>query len=288
MEFEAKIRLLKGELAWHKTALGRVTEERDSLRERYENQNTPGRSGYGETRSRVSKDMEREPEGGEMDDEALKDALKEAGKANPVKELIEEMENEQAEKAINAEVEGSIIDAVRDAAYEEAGRVMSTCMGRRLARELGFTGSGRVKRALKRIGPPNGHRGHERSNRPHCSIWYGILGCASCGGRHVKIGRILLKLTHDFKDDRIWLRTIAHMGRPIKCLDCGHVTKPNLPGIPGTSFGRKALGFIVQLSGMKNVDADIARVFEEMFGFKTAPTPSGTRARRHRTCWSPP
>ena len=68
------------------------------------------------------------------------------------------------------------------------------------------------------------------------------------------------------------MRTIAHMGRPIKCLDCGRVTRPNLPGIRGTSFGRKALGFIVQLSGMKNVDADIARVFEEMFGFETAAT----------------
>ena len=268
----ARVRMFETELAWHKTALGRVTEERDSLRERYENQNTPGRSGYGEARSRVSEDMEREPEGGETDDEAVREALKEAGKTNPAEELIEEMESEQTEKAINAEVEGSIIDAMRDAAYDEVGVVMSTVMGRKLAREFGFTGSGRVKKALKRIGPPNGHRGHDRSTRPHCNVWHGLSGCAGCGGRHVRIGRVLLKLTHDFKDDRIWMRTIAHMGRPIKCLDCGRVTRPNLPGIRGTSFGRKALGFIVQLSGMKNVDADTARVFEDMFGFKTAAT----------------
>ena len=149
----ARVRMLETELAWHKTALGRVTEERDSLRERYENQNTPGRSGYGEARSRVSEDMEREPEGGEMDDEAVKEALKEAGKTNPAEELIEEMESEQAEKAISAEVEGSIIDAVRDAACAEVGEAMSTGMGRRLARELGFTGSGRARKVLKRIGP---------------------------------------------------------------------------------------------------------------------------------------
>ena len=55
----ARARMLETELARHKTALERVTEERDSLRERYENQNTAGRSGYGETRSHVSEDMER-------------------------------------------------------------------------------------------------------------------------------------------------------------------------------------------------------------------------------------
>ena len=122
----------------------------------------------------------------------------------------------------------------------------------------------------KKTGPPAGHGGSGHSNRPVRRHRYVITRCGRCGGRRVGQGRLQVKLVNGFDGDRIAVRTHAHMGRPAVCMDCGHVTGPEFPGIPGTSFGGKAPGFIVHFSGRKNVDDDIASYFEEMFRFKAA------------------
>ena len=42
--------------------------------------------------------------------------------------------------------------------------------------------------------------------------------------------------------------------------------------MPGTSFGKRALGCIVYFGGKKNTDADIANYFGDLFHFETAET----------------
>ena len=65
---------------------------------------------------------------------------------------------------------------------------------------------------------------------------------------------------------------MAHIGWEHACADCGHVTGPDFPAIPGTSFGKKALGCIVYFGGKKNTDADMADYFGDLFRFETAET----------------
>ena len=91
-------------------------------------------------------------------------------------------------------------------------------------------------------------------------------------GRHIKRGRCRCKLVNDFDGPRINIQTVAHIGWEHACADCGHVTGPDFPTIPGTSFGKKALGCIVYFGGKKNTDADMADYFGDLFHFETAET----------------
>ena len=62
------------------------------------------------------------------------------------------------------------------------------------------------------------------------------------------------------------------MGWEYACDDCGHVTGPDFPAMPGTSFGKRLLGYIVYFGGKKNTDADMADYFGDLFHFETAET----------------
>ena len=57
----------------------------------------------------------------------------------------------------------------------------------------------------------------------------------------------------------------ANCGSCLRCL-----VEADWPVIPGTMFGEKALGFIVEYSGRKNVDEDIAGYFTNLYGFKVS------------------
>ena len=124
----------------------------------------------------------------------------------------------------------------------------------------------------KKTGPPAGHKGCSHSNKPVRKVWHVFARCANCGGRHIKRGRCRCRLVNDFDGSHINIQTVAHMGWEYACADCGHVTGPDFPAIPGTSFGKKALGYIVYFGGKKNTDADIANYFGDLFHFETAET----------------
>ena len=80
-------------------------------------------------------------------------------------------------------------------------------------------------------------------------------------------------LVNDFFEDHMWIKTTAHLAAVYDCAACGRSgIRAGLPNIKCTWFGKKALSFIVQLGGRKNVDADIAEMFGDMFDFKTAET----------------
>ena len=127
--------------------------------------------------------------------------------------------------------------------------------------------------ATRSEGQEKGHAGHSHSNKPDEKIWYTRTQCPHCQRRGCLMRKkTRCKLISEFFEDRMWLKTTCHIGVVYDCAACGRVVLPNLPGIPGTSFGKKALSFIVQLAGRKNVDADIAEIFGDMFDFETGKT----------------
>ena len=124
-----------------------------------------------------------------------------------------------------------------------------------------------------RRGPAPGHAGSSHSNRPHKKVWHILTECPCCHTRgRLRQGRALTRLCNDFDGDGMYMRTTAHIGYEYACRACGEDSRPQFPCVPGTSFGRKALGIMVRLGGKKCVDADIAEILGDMFGFPTAET----------------
>ena len=153
-------------------------------------------------------------------------------------------------------------------------------MEKEVAEELGTTlDAERAKAAegsdaRRAEGGCGGRAGSSHHNEPDEKRWYTRTQCPCC-----KVTGCLVRkrafgvLVNDFFEDRMWIRTTVHIGVVYDCAACGRRDiQPDLPNIDGTSFGRKALSFIVQLGGKKNVDIDIAEMFGDMFDFKTAET----------------
>ena len=145
---------------------------------------------------------------------------------------------------------------------------MSEDMAQEAGDGAGEDGAG----SSKKTGPPAGHKGRSHSNKPVRKVWHVFARCANCGGRHIKRGRCRCRLVNDFDGPHINIQTVAHIGWEYACADCGHVAGPDFPAIPGTSFGKKALGYIVYFGGKKNTDVDIANYFGDLFHFETAET----------------
>ena len=141
-----------------------------------------------------------------------------------------------------------------------------------MAREAGDAAGEDGAGPPKKTGPPAGHTGCSHSNKPVRKVWHVFTKCANCGGRRIRRGRCRCRLVNDFDGSHINIRTVAHIGWEYACADCGHVTGPDFPAIPGTSFGKRALGYIVYFGGKKNTDADIADYFGDLFHFETAET----------------
>ena len=141
-----------------------------------------------------------------------------------------------------------------------------------MAQEAGDAAEEDGAGSSKKTGPPAGHTGCSHSNKPIRKVWHVLARCANCGERHIRRGRCRCRLVNDFDGPRINIRTVAHIGWEYACADCGHVTGPDFPAIPGTSFGKKTLSYIVYFGGKKNTDADIANYFGDLFHFETAET----------------
>ena len=139
-----------------------------------------------------------------------------------------------------------------------------------MAREAGDAAGEDGAGSSKNTGPPAGHKGCSHSSRPVRKVWHVFARCANCGGRHIRRGRC--RLVNDFDGPRINIQTVAYMGWEYACADCGHVTGPDFPAMPGTSFGKKALGCIVYFGGKKNTDADMADCFGDLSHFEAAET----------------
>ena len=125
--------------------------------------------------------------------------------------------------------------------------------------------------------PPNAEgragAGCSHSNKPHKKVWHILDRCPHCRVRgRLRQGRALTSLCNDFDDNGMYVRTTAHIGYEYTCRACGEDSRSEFPRVSGTSFGRKALGIIVQLGGKKCVDADIAEIFGDIFGFPTGET----------------
>ena len=153
-------------------------------------------------------------------------------------------------------------------------------MEKEVAEELGTTldaerakaaeGSG----ACRAEGGRKGRAGSSHHLKAEEKIWYTLTQCNCCQATGSLIYRYASGvLVNDFFEDRMWIKTTAHVAAVYDCAACGRSgIQARLPNIKGTWFGKKALSFIVQLGGRKNVDADIAEMFEDMFNFRTAET----------------
>ena len=61
-------------------------------------------------------------------------------------------------------------------------------------------------------------------------------------------------LVNDFFEDRMWIKTTAHVAAVYDCAACGRSgIQARLPNIKGTWFGKKALSFIVPDGGILHV-----------------------------------
>ena len=117
------------------------------------------------------------------------------------------------------------------------------------------------------------YAGHSHSNQPHKKVWHFKTDCPHCGATGcLRRDRAAAELCNDFDKDRMRITVVCHIGYHYTCWACGGKQSPDLPTLRGTSFGPKALGFIVQLAGKKNVDADIAEIFRDMFEFSVSET----------------
>ena len=128
--------------------------------------------------------------------------------------------------------------------------------------------------ACRAEGGCEGHTGSSHHRKPDEKRWYTRTQCPCCQvvGCLVRNG-VYGAMVSDFFEDRMWIKTTCHIGVVYDCASCGRKKiPPDLPNIKGTWFGKKALSFIVQLGGRKNVDADIAEIFGDMFDFPTGET----------------
>ena len=128
-------------------------------------------------------------------------------------------------------------------------------MAKEVAEELGTTLDAEQAKAAegsdarRAEGGCGGRAGSSHHNEPDEKRWYTRTQCPCC-----KVTGCLVRkrafgvLVNDFFEDRMWIKTTVHIGVVYDCAACGRRdVRPDLPNIDGTSFGRKALSFIVQL-----------------------------------------
>ena len=121
-----------------------------------------------------------------------------------------------------------------------------------------------------RRGAPMGHPGVSHHNTSWRSIIHSLEQCHECGGKNLKKMRPVVASVVDFIGNTMILAAETHVRARALCLDCGCLAEADWPVIPGTMFGEKALGFIVEYSGRKNVDEDIAGYFTSLYGFRVS------------------
>ena len=121
-----------------------------------------------------------------------------------------------------------------------------------------------------RRGAPMGHLGVSHHNKSRRSVTHSLGQCPKCGKENLKKMRPTVASVVDFIGNTMMLAAETHVRERAVCLDCRCLVEADWPVIPGTMFGEKALGFIVEYSGRKNVDEDIAGYFTNLYGFRVS------------------
>ena len=121
-----------------------------------------------------------------------------------------------------------------------------------------------------RRGAPMGHPGVSHHNKSRRSVTHSLEQCPKCGKENLKKMRPTVASVVDFIGNTMILAAETHVRERAVCLDCRCLVEADWPVISGTMFGEKALGFIVEYSGRKNVDEDIAGYFTNLYGFKVS------------------
>ena len=277
--------------------LEKVTAERDALRSLCDN---PDADGVSKMAARLAGVIEERDALGRLcaqpDADRLAGVTAELEKVTAERDALKALYNNRGHGEIMAMAELERVTAERDALrnlyahHNTAGKNLYTERRSKVNRdikeieeetagELGTTLDAEREKAAagdgagRAEGQCRGHAGSSHSNKPEEIVWHTRTRCPLCQAKGCLVRKSLLaKLVSDFFEDRMWIRTTCHMGVMYGCAACGGEVQPSLPGIRGTAFGKKALSLIVQLGGRKNVDADIAEMFGDMFDFTTGET----------------
>lgn len=121
-----------------------------------------------------------------------------------------------------------------------------------------------------KIGPPDGHPGARNQPRWNDVVEHHTERCPRCGNTHLKPRKLHSKTIIDFEGESRWMCVTLHRGRAVRCDICRMTFKPKFPSIGGTAFGIGVLGHILEYTGKKNTDGDIAYYMENLHGHTCA------------------
>lgn len=163
---------------------------------------------------------------------------------------------------------GSMYNAERDA------------FRKRLAEEERRGGDGDAKdgpeqegrAAGRRRGPPEGHEGASHGNKPSRRMRLRLYRCRNCGRGHLAYAAPVTRIANDFPDEGSRrVETVAYVLERGFCRRCGALSTAPAPGLlPGTSFGPRALGFILEYYSKRSTDATISYYFRALYGFSVS------------------
>ncbi len=156
---------------------------------------------------------------------------------------------------------GSIYNAERDA------------FRKRLAEEEGDGGGPEPKESAagRRSGPPEGHEGASHGNRPSRRERMRLYRCRNCGRGHLAYAAPVTRIVNDFPDESSrCIETVAYVLERGFCRRCSAVSTAPAPLPPGTSFGPRALGFILEYYAKRSTDSTISYYFRALYGFSVS------------------
>ena len=158
----------------------------------------------------------------------------------------------------------SMHNAERDAfrkrlAEEEKGEGRPEPEGHAAAGRRGPTGGG-------------GHEGASHGNRPSRRTRLRLRRCQNCGRGRLAYAAPVTRIANDFPDgDGRRIETVAYVLERGLCKRCGTVSTAQAPMLlPGTSFGPRALGFILEYYARRSTDATMAYYFRALYGFSVS------------------
>ena len=125
--------------------------------------------------------------------------------------------------------------------------------------------------AGRRRGPPEGHEGASHGNRPSRRVRQRLYRCQNCGRGHLAYAAPVTRIANDFpEEDGRRIETVAYVLERGFCRRCDAVSTAPAPLPPGTSFGPRALGFILEYYAKRSTDATIAYYFRALYGFSVS------------------
>ena len=124
----------------------------------------------------------------------------------------------------------------------------------------------------RRRGPPEGHEGASHGNRPSRRVRLRLYRCQNCGRGHLAYVSPVAKIVNDFPGaDGRRIETAAYVLERGLCRRCDIISTAAAPALlPGTSFGPRALGFILEYYCKRSTDETISYYFRALYGFSVS------------------